>query len=171
MLHKIMQHLDKKKSFPTVSAHCDIPCKIYDPSSAQIAVLTMIRMTDLIAELTHEKNSGITDVNQLAELQRLIAQKEEHGIKVKQEITTIWGDYIKAPQLEAFPELHELTHSIMLLTSKVKQTIDKQASLALLEKVNRFAEIFWETKGVKTYSATCPYPPQQAVVYPDLKDA
>jgi nickel superoxide dismutase len=171
MLHKIMQHLDKKKPFPTVSAHCDIPCKIYDPSSAQIAVLTMIRMTDLITELTHEKTSGITDVNQLAELQRLIAQKEEHGIKVKQEITTIWGDYIKAPQLEVFPELHELTHSIMLLTSKVKQTIDKEAALALLEKVNRFAEIFWETKAVKTYSATCPYPPQQTVVYPDLKGA
>lgn len=166
MLHNIMQYLDKKSAFTEVSAHCDIPCKIYDPSAAQIAVLTIIRMVDLLEEAQAKDASDATN---RAEFQRLIAQKEEHGIKVKQEITTIWGDYIKAPQLEAFPELHELTHSIMLLSSKVKQGINKEASLQLLEKVNRFAQIFWESKGVATYTATCPYPPQQSVVYPDLK--
>jgi len=169
MLHTMMQYLDKKNAFTTVSAHCDIPCKIYDPSAAQVAALTVIRMVDLITELQQKEN--MADIANLSELQRLIAQKEEHGIKVKQEIVTIWGDYIKAPQLQQFPELHELSHSIMLLSSKAKQTVNKEVSLALLEKVNRFAEIFWETKGVATYTATCPYPPQQAVVYPDLKGA
>ena len=166
MLHNIINYLDKKTPFAKVSAHCDIPCKIYDPSAAQIAVLTIIRMVDLLEEL---QSVGIINATSQAEFQRLIAQKEEHGIKVKQEITTIWGDYIKAPQLEAFPELHELTHSIMLLSSKAKQTVNKEVSLELLAKVNRFAEIFWESKGIATYTATCPYPPQQAVVYPDLK--
>lgn len=166
MLHNLIQYFDKKQAIDTVSAHCDIPCKIYDPSAAQIAVLTIIRMNDLIEEL---QQKALSDVAQQAELQRLIAQKEEHGVKVKQEITTIWGDYIKAPQLTAFPELHDLAHSIMLLSSKAKQNIDKQAGLDLLEKVNRFAEIFWESKGVATFTATCPYPPAQSVVYPDLK--
>jgi len=166
MLHTMMQYLDQKNAFTSVSAHCDIPCKIYDPIAAQIAVLTIIRMVDLITEL---EEKDVSETTRLTELQRLVAQKEEHGIKVKQEIATIWGDYIKAPQLEAFPELHELSHSIMLLSSKAKQTVDKEASLTLLEKVNRFAEIFWKSKGIKTYSATCPYPPQQIVVYPDLK--
>lgn len=169
MLHNLMQYLDTKKPFSTVSAHCDIPCKIYDPSAAQIAALTIIRMVDLINELKSLQVEGVVDITSLAEFQRLIAQKEEHGIKVKKEINTIWGDYIKAPQLEMFPELHELTHSIMLLSSKTKQTVDKEASLALLSKVNRFAEIFWESKGIKTYTAPSPYPPQQMVVYPDLK--
>ena len=166
MLHNLIKILDKKMAFTEVSAHCDIPCKIYDPSAAQIAVLTIIRMVDLLEEL---QSVGIINATSQAEFQRLITQKEEHGVKVKQEITTIWGDYIKAPQLEAFPELHELTHSIMLLSSKAKQTVNKEVSLELLTKVNRFAEIFWESKGVVTYTATCPYPPQQAVVYPDLK--
>jgi len=166
MLHKLIKNLDKKIAFAEVSAHCDIPCKIYDPSAAQIAVLTMIRMVDLLQEL---QSVGIINATSQAEFQRLITQKEEHGVKVKQEIATIWGDYIKAPQLEAFPELHELTHSIMLLSSKAKQTVNKEVSLELLAKVNRFAEIFWESKGVATYTATCPYPPQQSVVYPDLK--
>lgn len=168
MLHKLMQYLDKKHPFTSVSAHCDIPCKIYDPSAAQIAVLTIIRMNDLLDELQAKGNS---DATSQAEFQRLIAQKEEHGIKVKQEVATIWGDYIKAPQLEAFPELHQLTHSIMLLSSKAKQNIDKAVGLQLLEKVNRFADIFWQSKGVTTYTAICPYPPQQSVVYPDLKES
>lgn len=166
MLHHLMQYLDNKKKFVSVSAHCDIPCKIYDPSSAQLAVLTMIRMVDLLMEL---QEKGINTLSDQAELQRLISQKETHGILVKKEITTIWGDYIKTPQLQAYPELHELTHQIMLLSSKAKQTIDKEASLQLLQKVNRFAEIFWLTKTVPTYTAPCPYPPHQPVIYPDLK--
>ncbi|MCP4321515.1 MAG: superoxide dismutase, Ni [Psychromonas sp.] len=166
MLHSVIKYIDKKLAFTNVSAHCDIPCKIYDPSAAQIAVLTIIRMVDLLQEL---ESVGVMNSTSQAEFQRLIAQKEEHGKKVKQEITTIWGDYIKAPQLEAFPELHELTHSIMILSSKAKQTVNKEVSLELLVKVNRFAEIFWESKGVATYTATCPYPPLQTVIYPDLK--
>lgn len=165
MLYRLLSAVDAKKSFSRVSAHCDIPCKIYDPSGAQIAVLTMIRMVDLLEELTAK---GELSGNDQAQFSRLVAQKEEHGFKVKEDIRVIWGDYIKQPQLEKFPELHELTHSIMLAASKAKQHIDKDATLDLLAKVNRFAEIFWATKGVDTFSATCPYPPEQLVIYPKL---
>ena len=103
-----------------------------------------------------------------AQISRLIAQKEEHGHKVKDEIRVIWGDYIKEPQLEKFPELHTLSHSIMLAASKAKQNIDKAATLDLLDKVNRFAEIFWASKNIKTFKAVSPYPPEQELVYPDL---
>jgi nickel superoxide dismutase len=165
MLYRLLSALDAKKSFSRVSAHCDIPCKIYDPSAAQIAVLTMIRMVDLLEELAEKDELS---ANEQAQFSRLVAQKEEHGFKVKEDVRVIWGDYIKQPQLEKFPELHELTHSIMLAASKAKQHIDKDATLDLLAKVNRFAEIFWLTKGVDTFTATCPYPPEQVVVYPKL---
>jgi len=165
MLFNLVNKLDKKFNFSTASAHCDIPCKIYDPISAQIAVLTMIRMVDLLNEINDK--SDLT-ANDQAQFSRLLNQKEDHGNKVKEEIRIIWGDYIKQPQLEKFPELHELTHSIMLATSKAKQHIDKDATLDLLNKVNRFAEIFWITKGVETFTAVCPYPPAQTLVYPKL---
>jgi len=165
MLYNIIAKLDEKLHFSTVSAHCDIPCKIYDPIVAQLAVLTIIRMVDLIDELKEKPTLTLADQ---AQFQRLINQKEEHGLKVKNEINVIWGDYIKAPQLAQFPELHELVHNIMLASSKAKQHIDKEASLALLVLVNRFAEIFWTTKGIETYMATCPYPPAQTLVYPKL---
>lgn len=165
MLFNLVNKLDQKFNFSTASAHCDIPCKIYDPISAQIAVLTMIRMVDLLNEINEK--SDLT-ANDQAQFSRLLNQKEEHGNKVKEEVRIIWGDYIKQPQLDQFPELHELTHSIMLATSKAKQHIDKDATLDLLNKVNRFAEIFWLTKGVEIFTAVCPYPPAQTLVYPKL---
>ena len=52
MISKILHnYLNDKSRFETVFAHCDIPCKIYDPVIAQISVLTMIRLVDLIDEL------------------------------------------------------------------------------------------------------------------------
>ena len=35
---------------PKAYAHCDIPCKIYDPA-AQYAVLSVIRIIDLLKEI------------------------------------------------------------------------------------------------------------------------
>ena len=113
--------------------------------------------------------SDSVNLNYKAQLSRLISQKEEHGIKVKEEIRVIWGDYFKKPQIDQFPEIHELTHSIMLLCSKSKQNVDRQACLDLLDKVNRFAEIFWLTKDIKIFREKCPYPPEMEIVYPDLK--
>jgi len=165
MLYNFIKKIDKKIHFSTVSAHCDIPCKIYDPIIAQLAVLTMIRMVDLLDEF---KNKNEMSINDHATFSRLVAQKESHGKQVKDEITVIWGDFIKTPQLEKYPELHELVHSIMLVTSSVKQHIDKNTALDLLDKVNRFAEIYWQCKGVNTYTAVCPYPPAQPVIYPAL---
>jgi nickel superoxide dismutase len=166
MLHKLLSKLDSKLTIERVSAHCDIPCKIYDPSTAQIAVLTMIRMVDLLQELEQKSEWSLND---RATFNRLVAEKEAHGIKVKEEVRVIWGDYIKQPQLDQFPDLHSLVHNIMLATSFAKQHIDRDATVKLLGLVNEFADIFWQTKQVATYTANCPYPPAEQVVYPDLK--
>lgn len=149
-----------------VQAHCDIPCKIYDPATAQIATLSVIRLLDLIAEI-----GDSTSAADLAQLSRLTEQKETHAASVKHDITTIWGDYFKAPQIEAYPEVHELVHRIMQQASKCKQGIARENGENLLNSVNRFAEMFWATKGVETQSVIAPYPPALAVTQPVLKGA
>ena len=166
MIYKLLSLYDKFKPIKRASAHCDIPCKIYDPIISQLAVLTMIRLVDLIEDINKKESLSSNDH---AQISRLIAQKEEHGHKVKDEVRVIWGDYFKEPQISAFPEIHDLTHKIMLGASKSKQNVDKKASLELLESVNRFAEIFWDSKNIKTFKAVSPYPPEQELVYPDLK--
>ncbi|RJG39540.1 superoxide dismutase, Ni [Motilimonas pumila] len=165
MLHQLTRQLDNILGLSEVSAHCDIPCKIYDPSGAQIAALTIIRMVDLIEEINQKEALTVKDHAQLI---RLVSEKEAHGIKVKQEIAVIWGDYFKQPQFDQVQGVSELVHTIMLQASKAKQGIAREDALALLNSVNEFAQAFWLTKGVPVYQATCPYPPAEVVIYPKL---
>ena len=147
-------------------AHCDIPCAVYDPGVAQYAALSVVRFLDLIAEMPE----NIESKKDLAHLSRLVQQKEEHAIEVKDAIRTIWGDYFKDPHIEKFPEIHELAHSIMMIASKCKQDIDRQNGIDLVEKVNRFAEIFWATKDVNTETKKSLNPPHMDLVVPMLGD-
>jgi nickel superoxide dismutase len=166
-LDNLIRNIERAVSIEEASAHCDIPCKIYDPSTAQIAALTVLRMVDLIEE-TEQAANGKVDTAYLNSMIRFVDTKEEHAKSVKDEVRVIWGDYFKTPQFEKFPEIHELTHKIMLLASACKQKVDRDKALELIEAVNRFAEIFWATKDVAVKRATCPYPPSVEVVYPDL---
>lgn len=166
MFEKILKQLDQSLDFPEASAHCDIPCKIYDPITAQLAALTVVRMMDLIKETADaHPEPGTADQAQLI---RLVVEKEVHAKGVKDEVRVIWGDYFKTPQFEQVPGVHELVHNIMLQASRCKQGIDREAGLELVRLVNQFAAAFWQTKGVETFTATCPYPPSLELVYPKL---
>ena len=165
MKYVFLKLLDKIFRFNTASAHCDIPCKIYDPSTAQIATLSVIRFIDLINEISAKNSISVEDQAQIA---RLVREKEIHAAKVKAEINTIWGDYFKQAQFDQFPNTHSLVHSIMLTGSACKQKIDREKGITLLNLVNEFTDSFWMTKGVDTYIATCPYSPALEVVYPKL---
>ena len=144
------------------NAHCDIPCAVYDPYTAQFAALSIVRILDLIGEIDENPTSK-ADLTKLA---RLVSQKEEHASEVKEAVRVIWGDYFKEPQIEKFPEIHDLTHSIMLTASKCKQELSRENGLDLLEKVNRFAEIFWATKDVETQAKKSLNPPNLDIISP-----
>jgi nickel superoxide dismutase len=99
---------------------------------------------------------------------RYIATKEKEAVKCKEEIAIIWGDFIKPPQIEEYPEIHTIVHNIMMLASASKQHTSREKAMALLAEVNKFAEIFWKIKGVKTKVSKSPYAPNEDVVYPIL---
>jgi nickel superoxide dismutase len=163
MIYKILVLLDKVFGFEKAHAHCDIPCGIYDPSSAQIAALTVVRMMDLMAGLQNSDDKGKTDYHN--SMTRYISVKEEHAEKAKQEIRVIWGDYFKK---DKHPNVDDLVHRIMQLGSKCRQTSEREAGLAFVEAINELAGIFWETKGVVTKRAKAPYAPSLEIVYPVL---
>lgn len=166
MLYRLLHALDKIFGIPEVKAHCDIPCGIYDPIVAQIAALTVVRMLDLMADL--EKNTSDRNMAYFNTLSRHIAVKEEHAEKVKHEVRVIWGDYLKQLHMEKYPETHALVHEIMALGSKVRQTTDREMAVKLVDKLNQFAQIFWETKGKTTKRAAAPYNPPLELIYPNL---
>ena len=166
MFHEILTSLDKVVQFESAKAHCDIPCGIYDPHHAQVGALTVIRMIDLMHSLTADQHKD--EVAYHNSLSRYIAVKEEHAELVKHEVRVIWGDFMKAEHAEKFPELPALVDKIMKLGGKARQTTDRAVALELLAAVNRFAEIFWEIKGIATKKAKAPYAPAEEVVYPVL---
>jgi nickel superoxide dismutase len=166
MLHRVFESLDNAFGFEEASAHCDIPCAIYDPHLAQVAVLTVIRMIDLMNDLV--KGAPKDQLEFHNSLTRYILVKEEHAELCKREVRVIFGDFIKKEHVEKYPELPELTHKIMQLGSKVRQTTARETALELLGAVNRFAEIFWAIKGIPTKKVKAPYKPEEEVVYPIL---
>jgi len=101
MFYHIFEALDRKFGVERTQAHCDIPCGIYDPSTAQIAALTVVRMMDLMAEA--EAKGHDNHANFINSMARYIAVKEEHAEKAKHEIRVIWGDYLKHEHLENIP--------------------------------------------------------------------
>jgi len=165
VLHRVIDALNGDK-IDALDAHCDVPCAIYDPAPILISALTVVRMIDIMEEwMSHKPDSELSLQNAIS---RCVAQKEKHAEDVKHEVRVIWGDYLKAPQFEKHPNAHELVHNIMLTGSKCKQGVSREDALQLVELCNQFAEMFWETKGVETKRAVCPYKPSLETVYPVL---
>ena len=152
------------KDFQIAEAHCDIPCKIYDPAISQVAALSVVRLIDLLHEIDENDNS----LKSIAHRSRLVIEKEAQAKIVKNEVNIIWGDYFKAPQIEAHPNIHTLVHEIMMTASKCKQDVIRENAEELVKKVNEFATIFWSTKGIETENVVCPYPPELIVSRPKL---
>ena len=132
-------------------AHCDIPCGIYDPHTAQLAALTVVRMNQLIQNLAKpEPTSTPAQVEAYSTaLSRFVAVKEQHAEACKHELRVLWGDYFRPEHIQQYPDLHDRFFNAMKLASKAKQTNDMDAAQQLLAAVQGIAEIFWKTKGAK----------------------
>ena len=160
MLHNLISKFDDK--LDTASAHCDIPCGIYDPQPALYHALSVVRQMDILLAIDTSDMNVVTAM----QIARNTAEKEKQAEKVKQEIRIIWGDFVKGDILKE--QASELAHNIMMQASKCKQDLHREDGLALVELVNDFAEMFWKMKDVKTKRVTAPYAPALEVVYPDL---
>lgn len=125
-----------------VYAHCDIPCGIYDPHTAQLAAKTVFKMVQKINELP-KQNPTLNDRNSFV---RMVMVKEEHAELCKREILILWTDYFKEEHLEKFPDLHNLIWKTAKLCSENKRAIDEVKAQELIEAVNTIAGIFEKTK-------------------------
>jgi nickel superoxide dismutase len=166
MIYQVLSKLDENLHIEAAQAHCDIPCGIYDPIVAQISALTVVRMIDLMTDF--ESKTPDRNKEYMNSMARYVAVKEEHAERAKREIRVIWGDYFKAQHVEKYPDAHSLVHKIMQLGSKVRQTTDRDQALQLVDAINEFAQMFWETKGIATKRAKAPYAPALEMVYPNL---
>jgi len=131
------------------SAHCDIPCGIYDPHLMQLSALTCVRMNQLVTDLAPPASMEKADRDKyMHALVRYTQVKEEHAEIVKRETRIIRGDFFKPDNSP--PNIGELTDGIMKTASKVRQNLDMKAANELLNLTQQFADAFWKAKGVDT---------------------
>jgi nickel superoxide dismutase len=119
----------------TASAHCDIPCGIYDPEQARIEAESCYRII--------EKYDASSDE---VFRQRCVVVKEERAELAKHHIDVLWHDYFKPEHLEKYPDLHDVCWKASKAASKVKQGVDLAAAQELLGLIDKIDEM-WKGSG------------------------
>ncbi|HEY9379198.1 MAG TPA: superoxide dismutase, Ni [Jiangellaceae bacterium] len=122
-----------------VSAHCDLPCGVYDPAQARIEAQSVKAIC--------EKLQGNDDPEFRT---RALLIKEERADLVKHHLWVLWTDYFKPPHFEKYPNLHQLFNDATKLAGGgaggAKSSTDPAVADDLLAKIDEIAQIFAETK-------------------------
>ena len=119
------------------TAHCDLPCGVYDPAQARIEAESV--------KAIQEKYQANEDPEFRT---RSILIKEQRADLVKHHLWVLWTDYFKPPHFEKYPQLHTLVNEATKLAGATgtKGEMDAGKADELLAKIDEIAEIFWETK-------------------------
>lgn len=128
----------------TADAHCDVPCGVYDPSTAQVAAKTVAALTKKIIDLPVPAATAKPEEHKAFEntITRMVRVKEDHAQICKQEILILWTDYFKPQHLEMFPDLHTTFWTTAKLVSFCKQNVDLAKAEELQAAVQKIADMF-----------------------------
>jgi len=121
-----------------VSAHCDLPCGVYDPAQSRIEAQS-------VKACIAKYNASDDEVFKA----RALGIKEERSDLVKHHLWVLWTDYFKPPHFEKYPQLHALFNEATKLAGGgggTKSSLDEKVADQLLEKIDEISTIFWETK-------------------------
>jgi nickel superoxide dismutase len=119
------------------TAHCDLPCGVYDPAQARIEAESV--------KAIQEKYQGSDDE---VFKQRCVLIKEQRSDLVKHHLWVLWTDYFKPPHFEKYPQLHELFNKATKQAGAAggKGSMDPAEGQKLLDHIAEIDKIFWETK-------------------------
>ena len=121
----------------TASAHCDLPCGVYDPAQARIEAESV--------KAIQEKYQGNEDP---VFRTRALLIKEQRADLVKHHLWVLWTDYFKPPHFEKYPQLHDLFNRATKAAGAAggKASVDPADGQKLLDLIAEIDTIFWETK-------------------------
>ena len=137
MLSRLRDALVRTGALRQVSAHCDLPCGVYDPAQARIEAESV----KAISEKYH--------ANEDPEFRtRALIIKEQRAELVKHHLWVLWTDYFKPPHFEKYPQLNTLFNEATKLAGAAgtKGSVDVAKADELLGKIEEISKIFWETK-------------------------
>jgi nickel superoxide dismutase len=119
------------------TAHCDLPCGVYDPAQARIEAESI--------KAIQEKYQANEDPEFR---ERAVLIKEQRSELVKHHLWVLWTDYFKPPHFEKYPELHDLFNRATKAAGAAgtKGSMDPAKGQELLDLIAQIDKIFWETK-------------------------
>jgi nickel superoxide dismutase len=135
LLARMLQALDRIAAPRPVSAHCDLPCGVYDPAQARVEA-------ESIKAIMEKYNASDDPYFK----ERAIVIKEQRAEECNHHLDVLWYQYFQPAHLEKYPQLHELFWKTKKLTSQAKRTNDVAIADQLLDGIRQIADIFWETK-------------------------
>lgn len=118
----------------TVSAHCDLPCGVYDPAQAKIEAESV--------KAIMEKMDGWEGDDRV----RALMIKEQRAELVKHHLMVLWADYFKPEHVEKYPDLHEKFWHAIKQAGECKHHSEVAEGEKLLAMIDDISTIFWETK-------------------------
>jgi nickel superoxide dismutase len=124
-----------------VSAHCEVPCGIYD-DEARVAMLaehatTIAKAMEQIEALT---SSAELNSNQIV---RWINTKEQHATEVQQIVSQYFMTQRIKPDQEDYAEKLQSLHRMLLSAMKCKQTTDLANVEALRSELDTFHDLYF----------------------------
>jgi len=125
------------------SAHCDLPCGVYDPAQARIEAESVKAIQERYQKAADMK-SGTESVEDYRS--RCLSIKEARADMVKDHLWVLWTDYFKPPHVEKYPQLHELFWNATKEAGLAKKSQDPAQGEKLLGLIKEIDTIFWETK-------------------------
>jgi len=136
ILVRLLELAGRARPPRTASAHCDVPCGVYDPAQARIEAESVQK----IIEKYHASDDE-------AFRTRCLFIKEQRADLAKHHLWVLWTDYFKPEHLQEHPDLHDLFWNATKLAGQAKQTSDPAVAEKLLAAIEEIAAIFWKTKG------------------------
>ena len=135
LIDRLLNVADLVSTPKTVSAHCDLPCGVYDPAQARIEAQSV--------KACQEKHNASDDPEFKV---RAIQIKEERAEMTKHHLWVLWTDYFKPEHLAAHPDLHDTFWKATKTAGEAKKTNDPEVGQRLIDEIDAIAEIFWATK-------------------------
>ena len=121
------------------TAHCDLPCGVYDPAQARIEAESV--------KAIQEKYQGNDDPEFRS---RAIEIKEQRADLVKHHLWVLWTDYFKPPHFEKYPRAARAVQQGHEEGGRraggAKSSTDPATGQELLDLIAQIDKIFWETK-------------------------
>ena len=119
------------------TAHCDLPCGVYDPAQARIEA-------ESVKAIQEKYQANEDPVFRM----RCVLIKEQRSDLAKHHLWVLWTDYFKAPHFEKYPQLHELFNKATKQAGAAggKGSMDPAEGQKLLDYIAEIDKIFWETK-------------------------